>query len=241
VPADRRPARVSLLFVGLTLYGVSDAMLVLAGLGLDPWDVLHQGLARTLGLQVGTWAILVGAMVLLAWVPLRQRPGLGTVCNVAVIGLVIDLTLAVVPAPDELGVQVAVLVGGVLLNGVATGAYIGAGLGPGPRDGLSTGIAARGHSLRVVRTVVEVSVLVAGWLLGGTVGVGTVLYALAIGPITHLTIPALRLAGRAQRIDQAPVSGDGAAASPVDAVGALEEAVVDQVAPQSRPVVVETT
>jgi uncharacterized membrane protein YczE len=241
VPADRRPARVSLLFVGLTLYGVSDAMLVLAGLGLDPWDVLHQGLARTLGLQVGTWAILVGAMVLLAWVPLRQRPGLGTVCNVAVIGLVIDLTLAVVPAPDELGVQVAVLVGGVLLNGVATGAYIGAGLGPGPRDGLSTGIAARGHSLRVVRTVVEVSVLVAGWLLGGTVGVGTVLYALAIGPITHFTIPALRLAGRAQRIDQGPVSGDGAAASPVDAVGALEEAVVDQVAPQSRPVVVETT
>ncbi len=196
MPPDRHPARVSLLFAGLTLYGVSDAMLVLAGLGLDPWDVLHQGLARSLGLQVGTWAILVGALVLLAWIPLRQRPGLGTVCNVVVIGVVIDLTLALVPAPHELPIQISVLVGGVLLNGIATGAYIGAGLGPGPRDGLSTGIAARGHSLRVVRTVVEVGVLGAGWLLGGTVGVGTVLYAVAIGPITHLTIPALRLRRR---------------------------------------------
>lgn len=193
VPPDRRTARVGLLLAGLTLYGVSDAMLILAGLGLDPWDVLHQGLSRTLGWQVGTWAIVVGALVLLGWVPLRQRPGLGTVCNVVVIGLVINLTLAIVPAPHELAPQVVVLVGGVVLNGVATGAYIGAGLGPGPRDGLSTGIAARGHSLRVVRTVVELSVLVVGWLLGGTVGVGTVLYALAIGPITHLTIPALRL------------------------------------------------
>jgi uncharacterized membrane protein YczE len=182
-----------LLFGGLTLYGVSDAMLVLAGLGLDPWDVLHQGLSRTVGLQVGTWAILVGALVLLAWIPLRQRPGLGTVCNVIAIGSVIDITLAVVPAPHTLAIRAAVLVGGVLLNGVATGAYIGAGLGPGPRDGLTTGIAARGHSLRLVRTGVEVSVLVVGWLLGGTVGVGTVLYALAIGPITHITIPALRL------------------------------------------------
>jgi uncharacterized membrane protein YczE len=196
MPLDRRGVRIPLLFAGLLLYGVSDAMLVLAGLGLDPWDVLHQGLARTVGLQVGTWSVLVGALVLLAWIPLRQRPGVGTVCNVVVIGSVIDLTLWVVPAPTELGVQIAVLVGGVLLNGVATGAYIGAGLGPGPRDGLSTGIAARGHSLRVVRTVVEVSVLAVGWLLGGTVGVGTVVYALAIGPITHLTIPALRLAGR---------------------------------------------
>src|SRR6478735_5383025 len=110
VPADRRPARVTLLLAGLALYGISDAMLVLAGLGLDPWDVLHQGLARTVGLQVGTWAIIVGAVVLLAWVPLRQRPGLGTVCNVVLIGLVINLTFAVVPAPHELPVQIAVLV-----------------------------------------------------------------------------------------------------------------------------------
>jgi uncharacterized membrane protein YczE len=240
VPADRRTARVLLLFAGLTLYGISDAMLVLAGLGLDPWDVLHQGLARGVGLQVGTWAILVGAAVLLGWIPLRQRPGLGTICNVVVIGLVIDLTLFVVPQPHELPVQVGVLVGGVLLNGVATGAYIGAGLGPGPRDGLSTGIAARGHSLRVVRTVVEVTVLVLGWLLGGTVGVGTVVYALAIGPITHLTIPALRLAGRTLEDVPGHGSADGATASPVEPVGTLEKPLVDQVPPERGPVVVET-
>ncbi len=193
VPASRRPARVVLLLGGLVLYGVSDGLLVLAGLGLDPWDVLHQGLSRTFGLQVGTWAIIVGALVLLGWLPLRQRPGVGTVCNVVVIGLVINVTLATVPAPHRLAVQIVVLVVAVVLNGIATGAYIGAGLGPGPRDGLSTGIAARGRSLRLVRTGIEVTVLALGWLLGGTVGVGTVLYALAIGPITHLTIPALRL------------------------------------------------
>lgn len=192
VPTRRRPARVVLLLGGLVLYGVSDGLLVLAGLGLDPWDVLHQGLSRTFGLQVGTWAIIVGALVLLGWLPLRQRPGVGTVCNVVVIGLVTNLTLAAVPAPHGLAVQVVVLVVAVVLNGIATGAYIGAGLGPGPRDGLSTGIAARGRSLRLVRTGIEVSVLALGWLLGGTVGVGTVLYALAIGPITHLTIPAFR-------------------------------------------------
>lgn len=204
VPPSRRPARFSLLLAGLTLYGVSDAMLVLAGLGLDPWDVLHQGLSRAVGLQVGTWAILVGALVLLAWVPLRQRPGVGTVCNVVVIGAVIDLTLAVVPAPHGLALRAGVLVAGVVLNGVATGAYIGAGLGPGPRDGMSTGIAARGRSLRAVRTAIELVVLAAGWLLGGTVGVGTVLYALAIGPITHVTVPALRLVGVATRAVPVP-------------------------------------
>ena len=137
--------------------------------------------------------MLVGVVVLLAWVPLRQRPGVGTVCNVVVIGLVINFTLAVLPAPHALWLQLVVLVSGVLLNAVATGLYIGAGLGPGPRDGLTTGIAARGHSVRVVRTTVEVSVLVAGWLLGGTVGFGTLLYALSIGPLTHHTIPAFRL------------------------------------------------
>ncbi len=199
IPDTRRPVRVALLLGGLLLYGISDGLLVLAGLGLDPWDVLHQGLSRTFGLQVGTWAIIVGAVVLLGWVPLRQRVGLGTVCNVAVIGLVINATMAIVPAPHTLIVQIGTLVGAVVLNGIATGAYIGAGLGPGPRDGLSTGIAARGVSLRVVRTVVEVGVLALGWLLGGTVGVGTVVYALAIGPITHITIPALRLRARARR------------------------------------------
>jgi len=193
MPPQRRPARLLLLFAGLTAYGVSDGLLVLAGLGLDPWDVLHQGLSRSFGLQVGTWSIAVGVVVLLAWWPLRQRPGLGTACNVVVVGLVINATLALVPAPHGWPLQVTVLLAAVALNGVATGAYIGAGLGPGPRDGLSTGLAARGFSLRLVRTAIEVSVLVIGWLLGGTVGVGTVVYALAIGPITHVTIPAFRL------------------------------------------------
>jgi uncharacterized membrane protein YczE len=193
VPDSRRPARAVLLLGGLVLYGVSDAMLVLAGLGLDPWDVLHQGLSRTVGGQVGTWAILVGAVVLATWIPLRQRPGVGTLANVIVIGLVINVVLAGVPVPHDDLVRWVVLLAAVGLNAVATGAYIGAGLGPGPRDGLSTGIAARGYSLRVVRTVIELAVLASGFALGGTVGVGTVIYALAIGPLTHLTIPALAL------------------------------------------------
>ena len=189
-----RVRRLVQLFVGLILYGVSSSMLLLAGLGLDPWDVLHQGLSRRVGLGVGTWAIIVGFAVLLLWIPLRQRPGIGTLCNVFVVGGVIDTVLAVVPAPHAIAVRVPLLLGGVLLNGVATGAYIGAGLGPGPRDGLMTGLGARGHSIRVVRTAIELSVLAGGWLLGGTVGVGTVLYALAIGPLAHRFIPLLAIA-----------------------------------------------
>ncbi len=168
-------------------------MLVLANLGLDPWDVLHQGLARTFGLGIGTWAIIVSFCVLLLWWPLRQRPGLGTVANALMVGIVIDVVLAIAPPPHELWARVALLVGGVIGNGLATGLYIGAGLGPGPRDGLSVGVAARGHSMRVVRTSVEASVLIAGFLLGGRVGVGTVVYALSIGPVTHRTIPALAI------------------------------------------------
>ena len=153
------PRRLIQLFAGLVLYGISDSMLLLAGLGVDPWDVLHQGLSRRTGIPVGTWAIIMGALVLLLWIPLRQRPGLGTLCNVIVIGAVIDAVLAVVAPPHSLPVRVVVMVAGVVLNGVATGLYIGAGLGPGPRDGLMTGFAARGHSLRVVRTAIEVTVL----------------------------------------------------------------------------------
>jgi len=168
-------------------------MLLLAGLGVDPWDVFHQGLSRRFGLGVGTWTIIIGVLVLLLWVPLRQKPGLGTVSNVIVVGVVIDLMLAFVPPVQGLGARIVVMLGGVLLNGIATGAYIGAGFGPGPRDGLMTGLAARGHSIRVVRTSIELTVLVTGWLLGGTVGVGTVVYALGIGPIAHQTIPRLRI------------------------------------------------
>jgi uncharacterized membrane protein YczE len=188
-----RVRRLVQLYAGLVLYGVSSSMLLLAGLGVDPWDVFHQGLSRRFGLGVGTWAIIVGVGVLLLWVPLRQRPGFGTLNNVLIVGLVIDLMLAVVPPVHGLPAQLVVMTGGVVLNGIATGAYIGAGLGPGPRDGLMTGLAARGHSIRLVRTSIELSVLLTGWLLGGTVGLGTVVYALGIGPIAHVTIPRLRI------------------------------------------------
>ncbi len=181
--------RLVQLYGGLVLYGISSSLLVLAGLGLDPWDVFHQGLSRTFGLAIGTWAIIVGVAVLLLWIPLHQRPGIGTVSNVILVGLTMNVVLGHVDPPHALGVRVACLASGVLLNGVATGAYIGAGLGPGPRDGLMTGLAARGHSIRVVRTGLEVTVLVTGWLLGGTVGVGTVVYALSIGPLAHVFIP----------------------------------------------------
>jgi uncharacterized membrane protein YczE len=191
-----RLRRLTQLYVGLALYGFSDGLLLLGGLGVDPWDVFHQGLSRQIGLGVGTWSIIVGACVLALWLPLRQRPGLGTLSNVVVIGLVINLTLATIPAPRDLTLRTAAMILGVVLNGVATGAYIGAGLGPGPRDGVMTGFAARGHSIRVVRTTMEVTVLAAGWLLGGTVGVGTVAYALGIGPLAHVFIPLLRVGGR---------------------------------------------
>jgi uncharacterized membrane protein YczE len=181
--------RLVQLYVGLLLYGVGSSLLVLADLGLDPWNVFHQGLARHSSLGIGTWTIIVGVAVLLLWIPLRQRPGIGTVSNAIVIGLVVDIVLAHVGPPHALGWRVTCLLAGVVFNGVATGAYIGAGLGPGPRDGLMTGIAARGHSIRVVRTCLELSVLATGWLLGGTVGVGTVVYAVSIGPLAHVFIP----------------------------------------------------
>ncbi|MGZ4178460.1 MAG: membrane protein YczE [Solirubrobacteraceae bacterium] len=200
IPPDRRVRRFAQLGTGLVLYGVTASMLVLAGLGLDPWDVFHQGMSRTFGLGIGTWAIITSVLVLVCgWIPLRQRPGIGTVTNAVAVGLVMDAILAVAHQPHALWARIALLIGGVVGNGFATGFYIGAGLGPGPRDGLSTGIAARGHSMRVVRTTIEGSVLVTGFLLGGTVGVGTVLYAVAIGPITHHTIPALVIGRRRSR------------------------------------------
>ena len=177
LPPDRRARRGVQLMLGLLLFGSTIAMMVLGGLGLAPWDVLHQGLSRTFGLGIGTWSVLISFVVLLGWWPLHERLGLGTLANAIVVGVVIDLVLWLVDPPSALWARIALLVGGVAGNGVATGLYIGAGLGAGARDGLSTGIAARGHSLRVVRTAVEAAVLVTGFLLGGTVGVGTVLRA----------------------------------------------------------------
>ena len=216
-PADRLARRLGQLLTGLVLYGISDALLVLGGLGLDPWDVLHQGLARRTGIPIGTWTIIVGAAVLLLWIPLRQRPGIGTACNVIVIGTVIDLVLAVVPVPHAMPLRWASLLAGVALNGVATACYIGAGLGPGPRDGLMTGIARRGHSLRLVRTSIELSVLAAGWLLGGTVGIGTVLYAVSIGPLVHLLLPRLTIRAGRPRLSSSDARGAGPLPGPATA------------------------
>jgi uncharacterized membrane protein YczE len=187
---DRPARRLGQLFAGLVLYGVSMALQIRAGLGLDPWDVFHQGVSERTGLSFGTVVAIVGAVVLLAWIPLRQKPGIGTVSNVFVIAVAVDVSLVLLPEAGSTSVAVAMLLAGVGLNGVASGAYIGAGLGPGPRDGLMTGLVRRtGGSIRVVRTSIEVTVLAVGAALGGTVGLGTVLYALSIGPLVHVLLP----------------------------------------------------
>jgi uncharacterized membrane protein YczE len=188
------PARLVRLFVGLFLYGVTMAMMVESTLGLDPWDVFHEGVTRHVGLSFGQVVIVTGAVVLLLWIPLRQRPGVGTVANVVVIGLAADLGIAVIPQPDELWLRALLLVGGIVGNGFAGALYIGAALGPGPRDGLWLGLVRRtGRSVRLWRTVIEVTVLAVGFVLGGTVGVGTVLYAVTIGPIVQAFLPLVQV------------------------------------------------
>lgn len=190
------PRRVTQLGAGLVLYGVSIAAMLTAGLGVDSWDVFHQGLSQRTGVPFGWVVNGVSVLVLLAWIPLRQRPGPGTVANALVVGLVADAALSVLPRPEQLPLQLLMLAAGIVANGIATGLYIGAGLGPGPRDGLMTGLAARtGRSIRLVRTLIELSVLVAGWLLGGPVGLGTVLYAVSIGPIAQFSIARFSQAG----------------------------------------------
>ncbi|MFB9833673.1 membrane protein YczE [Actinoallomurus acaciae] len=183
--------RLAQLYIGLALYGLGIALQVASRLGNDPWDTLHQGLARQTGLSIGTWIIIAGALVMLLWIPLRQRPGIGTLSNVILVGVFADLFLWLLPDPHGLPLRSGYLVAAILVGGFATGCYIGAGLGPGPRDGLMTGLAARGHSVRIVRTGIEVTVLLLGWALGGTVGVGTLLYALTIGPLAHVFLPLL--------------------------------------------------
>ncbi len=181
--------RASLLLLGLTGYGLSMAMMVRAGLGLDPWDVFHQGLTRHTPMTIGLASAVVGVVVLLAWIPLRNKPGVGTVANVIVIAVTVDAGLAILTAPESLAARIALMLGAVLLNGVSTVLYIGAGLGPGPRDGLMTGLVARtGLSVRLVRTSIEATVLAVGWLLGGTVGIGTLVYAFGIGPLVQLIL-----------------------------------------------------
>jgi uncharacterized membrane protein YczE len=191
LPPDHRVERLVRLYAGLTGFGISLALMVRARLGVGPWDVLHQGIARQLGVQIGWVVIAMSAVVLLAWIPLRQRPGLGTISNLILVGLVTNAMLDVMPVPAGLSIRVLLLASGIGLNAVATALYIGAGLGPGPRDGIMTGLAARGHSIRVVRTCIEVSVVVVGYPLGGTVGPGTLAYALLIGPLVHVLLPRL--------------------------------------------------
>ena len=194
--------RLIQLFLGLALYGFAIALMVRANLGLSPWDVLNEGLSERTGLSFGMIVNIVGAAVLLLWIPLRQRPGIGTIANVFLIGIFADLSLWLLPLAPSLAVGLAMLLLGVLLTGVATGAYIGAGLGPGPRDGLMTGLVKRtGGSVRVIRTGIELTVLGVGWLLGGTVGVGTLIFAFGIGPIVHRMLPRFAIAERESGLD----------------------------------------
>ncbi len=190
MPVDRRARRLTQLFVGLALYGFSMAVMVRAGMGLDPWDVLHQGLADRLPVSFGVTIVGVSLLVLLLWIPIRQRPGFGTLANAIVIGLVTDASLAVLPAAPNTTVGIIAMLVSVPLNALAGALYIGAGLGPGPRDGLMTGLVARGVGpVFAVRTAIEGSALLGGWLLGGPVGIGTVAYAVGIGPLLQPLLP----------------------------------------------------
>jgi uncharacterized membrane protein YczE len=205
------------LVLGLVGYGFSMAMMVRAQLGLDPWDVFHQGLALRTPLTIGMASAVVGVAVLLAWIQLRNRPGIGTVANVIVIAVTVDTGLAVLTTPASLPARVAMMVGAVVLNAISTVLYIGAGLGPGPRDGLMTGLVLRtGLSVRLVRTSIEATVLSVGWLLGGTVGVGTVVYAVGIGPLVQLIVAitptrVLACSGWAPVADASDLGVDGCA------------------------------
>ncbi|MFJ2649294.1 YitT family protein [Streptomyces sp. NPDC087420] len=206
--------RLLQLSTGLALYGASAALLVRGGLGLEPWGVLHQGLSERTGLSMGVVSIIVGATVLLLWIPLRQRPGLGTVSNVFVVGLAMDATLALVPDAHGAPARITLLVAGIVLNGLATGLYIAARFGPGPRDGLMTGLhRVTGRSIRLVRTSIEIAVVATGFALGGSVGIGTVAYALAIGPLAQLFL-------RVFAVPAAPAS------SPVVAAGSPGQAIL---------------
>jgi uncharacterized membrane protein YczE len=218
--------RLVQLYVGLVLFGASMAIMLRAGLGLNSWDVLHQGISERSGLRFGWVVIAVSAVVLLLWIPLRQRPGLGTISNAIVVGLAVDAFLAILPYTSSMPVRVGALVTGVVLNGVATGLYVGANLGPGPRDGLMTGLAARGHSIRVVRTGIEVTVLAIGWVIGGTVGIGTVLYAVSIGPLAHFFIPLFSVPVPASA-EPAPAEPDDDAQEPRDDSAALRSRHLD--------------
>ena len=185
---------------GLCLYGVAAAMMVRANLGLDPWNVFHQGLSLRTGMSLGTASILMGVVVMLTWIPLRQKPGIGTLFNIFIIGLSMDAALAVMPEMTTLPLRLAFMTAGVVLTAVGAAAYIGAGMGTGPRDGLMVGLNQRlGWSIRVSRMLIELSVLAGGWLLGGSVGVGTIVFAVGIGPLIQIFLPWFQAMGRGEK------------------------------------------
>lgn len=225
---EQLPRRLFQLLIGLIGYGVSISLMLRAHLGNQPWDVLHQGIALLAGLSVGTVLIIVGAAVLLCWIPLRQRPGIGTVANIVVIGLVVDVANQFLPEPSHMAARWAFMIGGVVLCGFASGLYIGANLGPGPRDGLMTGLAARTWSLRGWRTVLEIAVVAVGFLLGGKAGLGTILYALAIGPLAQFFLPMLTVRSRSAATAPTP---DPAPSTPAASTPALSATPATEPAP----------
>lgn len=198
VTIDRLVERITRCVTGLALFGVGISLQIESRLGNPPWDAFHQGVANQVGLGIGTVIILTGiALLVLFWIPLRQKPGLGTVLNALEIGLVTNVVLDAIPRVEAMALRIPMLLGGILLVALGSALYIGSGLGPGPRDGIMTGLAARGIQIRVARTFIEVTVLVVGWLLGGQVGVGTVLFAIAIGPLVQPLLPRLTMESRA--------------------------------------------
>jgi uncharacterized membrane protein YczE len=193
VPTDRPVERIARCVIGLAIFAVGIALLIDANLGAAPWDVFHTGVSELTGLAVGQVTIITGVVLLMLWIPLGETMGLGTILNAIEIGIVVDLVLPVLPEPDLLIARTPMMLGGVVVIAIGSGLYIGAGLGPGPRDGLMTGFAKRGISIRFARTAIEVSVLVVGIALGGAIGVGTAVFALAIGPLVQFFLPRLRI------------------------------------------------
>jgi uncharacterized membrane protein YczE len=209
-PSRRLPHRYIQLLIGLFLYGIAIAMMVQAAVGIAPWDVLSQGISLHTGIAFGWVTNLVGVVVLLLWIPIRQKPGIGTVLNALLIGPSAQLGLGIIPSPTILWEQILLFTGGLLLLAFATGLYLGARLGPGPRDGLMTGIHARwGWRIWIVRASIELTVLVIGWLLGGNVGFGTLAFALLVGPLVHIAMPLLVVKDRSQPRAPAPAPTGG--------------------------------